>query len=212
MDAWAAATTLPAGLRDSGLPVCAGPGGHAPLAGKDHVAELALADGTTAEVSAYGRRAALTSKHSLPATGIEIGGVAALQERVFREVTDAERATVLERFSFGQADATRSFATGRPLTGEGILALAGGSLFAFADREEMERVDDALAALDELPGPDSGSSVLFRGDLPLAASGGFDPGGADKLARELASEWTETPKKMFLIRVVLLDRLPAGLR
>ena len=189
------------------LPVCAGPGGRTPLAGKDHVAELVLADGTTAEVTAYGRRAALSSKRLLPATGIEIGGVAALEERVFREVTLVERATVLERFPFGQADGTRSFATGRPLSGDGLLALAGGSLFAFADREEMEHAEDALAALDELPGPDSGSSVLFRDDLPLAASGGFDPVGADKLARELASEWTETQKKVFLIRVDFADHV-----
>ncbi|MCX6875688.1 MAG: PKD domain-containing protein [Verrucomicrobia bacterium] len=189
------------------LPVCAGPGGNPPLAGKDHVAELALPDGTTAKVSTYGRRAALTSKRWLPATGIEIGGLAALEDRVFHEVTDAERATALERFPCGQADATRSFATGRPLAGAGILALAGDRLFTFADRGEMERMDGALAALDDLPGPDSGSSVLFRKDLPLAASGGCDSAGAGDLARQLASEWTETRKKVFLIRVDFSDHV-----
>jgi hypothetical protein len=189
------------------LPVCGGRGGPAPGAGKDPVVKLALADGTTAGVVAYGRRAALTSKRLLPATGILIGGLAALDERVFREVTPAERATVLERFGFGQADPTRSFATGRPVRDGGILALAGGRLFTFADSGEMARVDDVLAALDDLPGPDSGSSVLFRDDLPVAASGGFDPAGAGELARELASEWTETPKKVFLIRVDFADHV-----
>ena len=187
------------------LPVCAGPDGSAPAVGVDHIAELSLPDGTSAEAFTYGHRTALMSKRSLPASGIVLGKVAALQDGVFCEVQSAARETVQAHFSFGQSDLTRSFASGRLISGSGVLALAGGQLFAFADRAEMERLDTALSALDDKPGPDSGSSVLFNLPLPHSASGGFNLSAAETLAEVLASEWTETRKKVFLIRVDFSD-------
>jgi hypothetical protein len=188
------------------LPVCAGPDGRAPTAGVDHVAELSLPDGTRAEAFTYGRRRALTSKRSLPASGIVLDGLAALLDGVFREVQPPERTSVLGRFGYGQPDATRSFATGQPVSGQGLLALAGGRLFVFADRAELEQFDAKLSALDDKLGPDSGSSVLFHPGLPVAASGAFNLDAAEILTGELASAWTETQKKVFLIRVDFSDR------
>ena len=187
------------------LPVCAGPDGQAPAVGVDHFAELSLPDGTSARTFTYGRRAAMTSKRSLPASGIVLDGLAALQDGVFREVQSAERETVLAAFTPGQKDATRSFATGQPVPGGGVLALAGGRLFVFASRTEMEQLDAELSSLDDRPGPNSGSSVLFNLAFPLRADGGFNLDGAERLADQLASEWTETKKKVFLIRVDFSD-------
>ena len=187
------------------LPVCAGPDGRVPAIGVDHYAQLSLPDGTSAEAFTYGCRAALTTKRSLPASGIILDDLAALHGGVFREVRPAERETVRANFTLGQPDPTRSFASGQPISGDGVWALAGGRVHVFADREELQQLNTALAALDEKPGPDTGSSVLFNRSLPLAASGGFDLGAGETLASELASAWTETKKKLFLIRVDFSD-------
>jgi hypothetical protein len=188
------------------LPICASPDGRTSARSSDHVARLSLADGTSAEAFTFGRRAGLTSKRSLPASGIVLDDAAALHEGVFREIARSEREAVLANFPLGQAEATRSFVTGQPIAGEGLLALAGGRVLAFADRTELERLGAALARLDDLVGPDAGSSVLFNTELPVTAGGGFDLKGAEAYAEVLASQWTETRKNFFLIRVDFPDR------
>lgn len=188
------------------LPICGSADVKAPVVGADHLAELSLPDGTSAEAFTYGQRAGITSKRSLPAAGIVLDGVAALQDSVFRTVLPEERATVLAKFPFGQADATRSFATGQAVSGEGVLALAGGQIYVFASTAELQKLDAALAALDDKPGPNSGSSVLFSQVLPSGVGGGFNLSGAEILADQLASAWTETKKKVFLIRVDFSDQ------
>ena len=185
------------------FPICAGQDGHRPAMDRDHFAELSLPDGTSAEAFTFGGRTSITSKRSLPASGIVLDGLAALQDGVFREVQPAERAVVLEHFRFGQADVASSFVTGQPIAGEGFLALAGPQVFAFANRAEMEQLNSRLAALDDKPGPESGSSVLFR--RPVNASGGYQITDGEALAETLASEWTETRKRVFLIRVDFSD-------
>jgi hypothetical protein len=187
------------------LPICGGADGKATAVAADHLAELSLPDGTRAEAFTYGQRAGITSKRSLPAAGIVLDGVAALQDGVFRSVLPEERATVLAKFPFGQADATRSFATGQAVSGAGVLALAGGQIYVFASTAELQTLDTALAALDDKPGPNSGSSILFSLVLPSGAGGGFNLSGAKILADQLASAWTETRKKVFLIRVDFSD-------
>jgi hypothetical protein len=190
------------------LPVCAGsansPGAAAPTA--DHLALLSLPDGSTPAAFTYGQRLHLTSKRALPVSGIVLDGCAAVAEGVFRAVAAQERATVLEQFPSGQPDLSRSFATGLPLNGPGLFALAAGRVFAFSGPEEMAQLDSALSALDSRPGPDSGSSLLLASaTLPAGPDGVFNLAAAQTLADQLASAWTETRKKVFLIRVDFAD-------
>ncbi|MBK8478811.1 MAG: PKD domain-containing protein [Opitutaceae bacterium] len=186
------------------LPVCADRTSHtAPTA--DHVALLALPDGSTPTAFTFGQRLHLTSKRSLPISGIVLDGSAAVAETVFREVTAEERASVLAQFPSGQADLSRSFATGRPLAGPGLLALAGGRVFAFSGQEELARLEAALTTLDQRPGPEASSGLLLASALQVRADGGFDLSAAQVLADQLASVWTETRKKVFLIRVDFAD-------
>jgi hypothetical protein len=187
------------------LPVCPGTDGHARPGAPDHTTELSLPDGTSAKAFTFGRKAGITSKRSLPASGIVLGGVAALHDSVFREIHPAERETVLAGFPAGQKDGLRSFATGKPVSGPGVLALAGGRVHAFENRAEMLALDAALAEFDKQPGPDSGSSVLFNQALPTDGADGFNLPAAEGSSRELASAWTETKKKVFLIRVDFSD-------
>ena len=186
------------------LPICASASTAAPAAG--HLALLSLPDGSTPAAFTFGQRLHLTSKRALPVSGIVLDGCAALNEGVFREVAIEERATVLEQFPAGQADLSRSFATGLPLNGPGLLALAAGRVFAFSGPEELAQLDSALAALDSRPGPDSGSSLLVASAaLPSSPNGAFNLAGVQAVAVQLASAWTETRKKVFIIRVDFAD-------
>jgi hypothetical protein len=187
------------------LPVCAGPGGRMSADRADRHCWLTLADGASAEAFAYGKRLAMTSKHSLPASGVVLDGVAALKDSVFREVSPAEQNTVLARYPYGQTDSTRSVLTGEPVRGGGVMALAGNRLFVFSSREELEQLDAALSALDQHSGPNSGSSVFYALTLSNSPGGAFDSGAAEALSLQLASAWTETKKKVFLIRVDFSD-------
>ncbi|MFZ4765926.1 MAG: PKD domain-containing protein, partial [Roseimicrobium sp.] len=103
-------------------------------------------------------------------------------------------------FPQGQTNRAKSFATGKPLTAEAVHAVGGGKLYAFADDAELASFNAALAKLDALPGPHAGSSVLA---LPFATgdSGAFNWAAVEEFAAAQASAWTETKKKLFLIRV-----------
>lgn len=171
----------------------------------DHIALLALPDGSTPTAFTFGQRLHLTSKRSLPISGIVLDGSAAVAETVFREVSAEERATVLAQFPSGQPDRSRSFATGQPLAGPGLLALAGGRVFAFSGQEELTRLEAALTTLDQRPGPEASAGLLLASAFPVRTDGGFDLEAAQTLADQLASVWTETRKKLFLIRVDFAD-------
>jgi len=187
------------------LPTCANPNHPSARTGPDHRVLISLPDGTEAEAFTYGRRAAVMSKHRLPVSGILLDGVAALHDRVFREVRSEERAVVASRFSPGHADLSRSFASGKSITGSRVLALAGDRLFAFADAQELQRLDQQLSALDARPGPNAGSSVLLADAAQPAVGGGIDFAAVEKRAADQASAWTETKKKVLLIRLDFSD-------
>lgn len=188
------------------LPVCTGPSGERPGNGLDHIAYISLSDGTDAEAFTFGQRAAVMSKRAMPASGIVLDGATALNDKVFRPVHAAEESYVRSRFQPGQTDLSRSFASGKILTAAPVLALAGDQLYAFSDTVELEEVNSRMAALDLKPGPKAGSSVLYYGGMPADPnSGGFNIEGAEEYAANEASAWTETKKKLFLIRVDFSD-------
>jgi len=189
------------------LPVCAPPGGVLPPGVPDHLSDLTLRDGTRLKAFAYGQRAAVTSKRNLPVQGIMLDGAAAMHDSVFRELAQAEVPVVANLYPAGQADLGRSFATGKPISGTPVVAVAGGRRFAFADHEELQRTNDRLAKLDELPGPNAGSAAIFE---QLEADAFLNLDAAEELAQEQASTWTETVKRVFLIRIDFSDNTGAA--
>lgn len=154
---------------------------------------------------ATGSRAHITSKVGMPAQGITIGSVAAVRAGVFEELPPAERSRALLRFKVSASGPTRSLATGAPIAGEGLFAVSGGSLYAFANREELRGVERTLAALDRMPAPKAGSSLLSGYAGALGEAGEFRAPVVQAAAAAISREWTTGHKRIFIIRVRFPD-------
>ena len=152
----------------------------------------------------FGQREALTTKEKSPIQGIRLGNQAALREGVFHELTPGEIA-VAESLYPSADRGNKDFATGEPLGPESVTAVSGGQIFRFRDRTSLVKFNKSIAALDDKPGPHTGATVLF---LPKPADGsvGFDLAAAVRLNDALASAWTETKKKVFMIRCDFSDK------
>ncbi len=190
------------------FPVCPGPEASRDVVPTRIPGSLEFSDGTRLGVFPFGGRQKIGSKNNLAVQGIQLEGLAAMRDGVFQQLTPAEVEVAQTRFGAGQADPTRSFVTGQPISGEPVKALAGGKLFSFASAAELAQFDAEVAKLDAFPGPRSGSSAIFaRPRLASGAAGtGFDLPAAQAAAAEAAAEWTLTPKKLFLIRVDFSDK------
>ncbi len=191
------------------FPVCPGPGSSSndsPTA-RQALIEVQFASGEVVQGFVYGGKNAVNSKQGLPTQGIALDGVAALRDGVFQPLSAAEAAFATAKFPAGQPDTKRSFVTGEPIAGEAVTALAGGKRFTFASTEELLKFDAAIAKLDAMPGPHAGSRAIFS--LPYSADGAsgsrnaFNLPAAEMQAAANATDWTSTPKKMFLIRATM---------
>jgi M6 family metalloprotease-like protein len=180
-------------------PVCGAPAGMA-----DHIAALNLEDGRF-EAFTFGRRAGVMSKNSIPVQGITLDGAAAMHDLPLRRLDAAEVATAQRLFPMGQKDATKSFLSGEPLAVAPVVALGGGRLYLFSNEAEFTQLNQALAKLDDLPGPNAGSDVLYQAMAADGSSGGFDLSGAQASEQMQADAWTENPKNVFLIRADFSD-------
>lgn len=174
-------------------PVCGAPAGMA-----DHIAALNLEDGRF-EAFTFGRRAGMMGKKSIPVQGITLDGAAAMHDMALRRLDAAEVATAQRLFPMGQKDAAKSFLTGEAIAVAPVVALGGGRLYHFANEAELTQLNQALAKLDELPGPNAGSDVLYQAMAADGSSGGFDLSGAQAAEQMQADAWTENPKNVFLI-------------
>jgi PKD domain/Peptidase M66 len=156
----------------------------------------------------FGHREGLTTKEKSPIQGIRLGNLAALHDEVFHELTPRE-ATVAEAIyplATVKVGRGHDFATGKPIGPESVTTLAGGRIFKFSNRASLAKFNKSIAALDDKPGPHSGAAVLF---LPKGAAGsatGFDLAAAVMLSDSMASAWTETKKKVFMIRCDFSDK------
>lgn len=180
-------------------PVCGAPAGV-----PDHVAALSLEEGRF-DAFTFGRRAGVMSKKSLPVQGITLDGSAAMHDLALRRLDAAEIGTAQRLFPMGQKDATKSFLTGETLTVAPVVALGGGRLYHFANQAELTQLNAALAKLDELPGPNAGSDVLYQAMAADGSGGGFDLPSAQASEQMQADAWTENPKNVFLIRADFSD-------
>ncbi|MEO8616693.1 MAG: PKD domain-containing protein [Luteolibacter sp.] len=193
------------------LPVCitGSPDAGKPLAGKDFhdVVRYTEIEGQPAlNSSVFGRRNGLSTKEDSPIQGIRLGALAALREEVFHELQPREVTIAESLYPIANPQPNRDFSSGKLLGPGAVTALAGGRIFKFSDHETLSAFNDTIATLDEKPDPRSGAAVLFL-PLPTAGSAGaaFNLSGAIALSNNLASSWTETKKKVFMIRCDFSD-------
>lgn len=183
------------------LPVCAnGMTGGADL--PDAVRYTEIEGDPSLETFVFGSRLGISSKEKAPVQGIRLGNRAALREGSFHLLTSEESAVASGIYPF--VSRGTDFATGVALGENSITAVAGGKIFQFADRAAFDAFSAAVAKLDENPGPHGGSSLVF---LPFPAEGGgFDLIAATALNNQFASSWTETKKRVFMIRCDFSDQ------
>ena len=192
------------------LPVClsGSPDGAKVLAGEKFpdATRLTEIDGQPPlDTYVFGRRKSLATKEQSPVQGIRLGNQAALREGVFHELESREIAVAESIFPLANPAPDRDFATGSPLGDQPITALAGGRIFKFAGRAEFEKFEASIAALDEKPGPHGGAALLFL-PSPVEGETGFDLEAAVSQNNVMASAWTETKKKVFMIRCDFSDK------
>ena len=187
-------------------PICREPGTRLQPGEPTFFASLAMPDGSNLQAYPYGRRDGVFSKRALPVQGIALNGLAAMRDGPLQMVDAAELATVKMLFPDGQADMGRSLVTGLAVGEAATYAVAGGRIYAFADFAEAEELDNELADLDAKPGPFAASTLLADPSY-AAANGSLDLPQVQAEAISQASVWTETKKKLFLIRVNFTDKL-----
>jgi hypothetical protein len=187
------------------LPVCRN-GASGGGISREAVRYTEFEGGTSLETFVFGSRLGISSKEKASVQGIRLGNRAALREGCFHPLTAAETAVAGDIYP--SVSKGTDFATGATLGEDPVTALAGGKIFQFADRAGFEAFSAAAAGLDENPGPHGGSSLLF---LPFPAEGGgFDLEGAMAMNLQLASSWTETKKRVFMIRCDFSDKTNAS--
>ena len=177
-------------------PVCLPPGSTPVPGAPNYIAELQLPDGQSLQTFVYGTRSDLGSKRSLPAQGIMLDGLAALRPEVIQTIPDSDVEAVRKSVDTTQADSGRSFANGEPVGTAAVHALVGGRLVVFSDEAEALAANQRLTAAESRPGTLAATSYLLpSGDAPI------DWDALETFADVQASAWTETKKKVFLIRI-----------
>ena len=171
---------------------------------------------------AFGARDGDCSKSSAPVQGVVLNGQAVLHPEPMEILAPEDVAALLARFPLANPDPDRCFLTGLRLDSEAVTALAGGSLFRFHDETAATEFIVRMSAMDKLPGPEAGSSIIFQAleardnkeaNQTLAAllpngflgSGGFDLSGAERVAALNSSDWTTSPKSVLAIRIDFSD-------
>ena len=186
-------------------PVCLPPGSTPVPGAPNYIAELQLPDGQSLQTFVYGTRSDLGSKRSLPAQGIMLDGLAALRPEVIQTIPDSDVEAVRNSVDTTQADSGRSFANGEPVGTAAVHALVGGRLVVFSDVAEALAANQRLTAAESRPGTLAATSYLLpSGDAPI------DWDALETFADVQASAWTETKKKVFMIRCDFSDKTDAA--
>lgn len=102
------------------------------------------------------------SKRGLPVQGIRLDSIAVIRGSVFQTLSDADTQLVASTWPSGQQHPDLCYATGQPIEGDGITAVAGGRVYHFQDTAALESVESALSSADALPGLDVGSQWILR--------------------------------------------------
>lgn len=162
------------------------------------------------QFTAFGRRESIASKENTPMQGVHLNGWAVARSAPLQKLTEKDYLAVKDDFPIANRDKTKGFSSGTIITGKPIVALGGGMIFYFATETDLKTTNEKLKKLDQLPGPHTGSQVIY-----LQASGGeanysstevgLDWVDIEANAQLEAYSWTETKKKVFFIRVDFSD-------
>jgi hypothetical protein len=153
-----------------------------------------------------GNRRLAKTKKGIPVQGIHLDDLAVVRNRVFQMLDGDDLDAAMERYASANLDNDRCFSTGEPLGEDARTALAGGRLFHFKDAATLDALESDLQALDELAGPQAGSSYLFSALNAYASTNGFDLAALEQLATEEAAAWTAEVRDMYVILVDFDDQ------
>ena len=156
-------------------------------------------DGQNWNASVYGWRKGQMSKQGAPVAGITLDGVAAISDGFF-QIVPRDEEEFASALPMGNFHPDQDFSTGEALGGNPVLAVMDGKQYRFSSAASLEETNRQLIALEMLPAPKAGASVVFAAPA-RAAGGGMDWAAAKEEVRIQASTWTETAKKVFCIRV-----------
>ena len=150
------------------------------------------------ETFVYGRRNGLGTKNGAPVQGIRMGNIGVLREEIFQPLATADEDAALQLFPVAIADPG----------GDSVAALGGGKIFYFKSQAALDEANARLAALEELPGPSTGTEALFESfEAYLTDDGEIDFIALEAAAELAAAEWTGTPRDMYVILVDFPDRM-----
>lgn len=156
----------------------------------------------------YGSRSAISSKNGLSGQGISLGGEVVLSDQPLSLVAAKDVAFVLKNFPPASQDTSIDFYTQQAITNTPVLALAGGHVFYFSNKTNIDTLNRSLLELEQRPGPKSGSQILF--EMAASTQASFSDGlpVAQRLAAlsSAANEWTTSLKKVFYIRIDFSDK------
>jgi hypothetical protein len=141
----------------------------------------------------YGDRTGGHSKKAALVQGIRVGQMSVLRNMTFQRLDASDEVAALLIYPVAVAKSGEN----------AVAALAGGRLFYFEDEAAWRRANEAMAALEALPGPGLDTAELLDA---LIAEKGFDFEAAHRRAREVSMQWTGTPRDMLVILVDFPDR------
>lgn len=157
----------------------------------------------------YDGRVHHASKNRLPVSGIQLGGLSAVRAEVF-EVVDASDRDFVEQTFPHAGNSKQCFASGQPLGGQAVMALAGGKVFHFSSSAVLAEFEERVGGLDHYRSPDTGSILVIEETAAdTGGSVGFGLVEAEQMAAAAAAEWTTEVKKVYVVRVDFSDK-PGG--
>ena len=145
------------------------------------------------------------SKRGLPVQGIRIDSIAVVRGSVFQTLTGNDAVYVTKHWQTAQPAPQRCYATGQPIQGDGLTAVAGGRVFYFQNQAALQTVESALQGADSRAGLDVGSQWILR--KVLSDGFPFEQFALEAEAAAFAS--TTGPKTAFFILVDFPDLLGA---
>lgn len=145
----------------------------------------------------YGHREDMSTKAGTPLQGILLERQIALWESPALVLEGSDLAAAQGVLPDGN-DRTRSWITGDVINGAGVAALIGGKIHYFADAGELQQVTSVVTEAEAQPGP---HGVAQAWGLVVVPGGTFSPVKFAKEASRAKSIWTETMKRLLIMRV-----------
>ncbi|MGV6858941.1 MAG: PKD domain-containing protein [bacterium] len=142
------------------------------------------------------------SKQGIPAQGIRLKGLAVISRDTAEAVSPRDSATLTTLLALKEPSSHNDAYSGEAIQGKGITALSGGLLLHFSTPENLSAFNREMGKQRTSLGPLKGSEIYLASE-PV---GSTQPDGVVPSTGVPGSNgWTETVKKVFLIRVDFPD-------